>query len=321
MRKILGYTVYLFLQILFIPFGIIGLIIISYKQMYVSKKLGVSSTAIEIINGRWAMDKFGLKKDIATVKLFNVLPNTTAVGQWLTLFPLFLLRQVANENLIYPTFKEAPDATLANIVTSRTVFFDNILKKSFENSEQFVVMGAGFDTRCYCNLIWDNVKLYELDKKQTQEVKQTYLQKANIDTSNVHFVDVDFSTDSWYEKLTAAGYDKNKKTTFLWEGVTLYLSKKNVRKTLLEIQQNAAPGSIIVADFYSMDFVKGKLVPGTKVFEMTDEEFGFGIDFEGNSSKELESLIENANMKLGQVYFMGAKTKKGTWMAVSEILI
>ncbi len=321
MRKIVSFTVYIIVQILFIPFGIIGAGIIYYKQMYVSKKLGVSSTAIEIINGRWTMDKFGLRKDSATVELFNVLPNTTAIGQWLALFPLYILRQVANENLIYPTFKEAPDATLANLVTSRTIFFDNIIKKSFEKSEQFVVMGAGFDTRCYGNLVKSTFKLYELDKKQTQGLKQTYLQKANIDASNVHFVDVDFSTESWSENLTAAGYDKNKPTTFLWEGVSLYLSEKDVRKTLSEIQQKAATGSTIVADFYSMDFVKGKLVPGKKALEITDEELDFGINFEGNSSKQLKSLIESANMQLGQVYFMGSKTKKGTWMAVSEILI
>ena len=53
MRKIFGFIVYVIVQILFIPFGIIGAIIIYYKQMYVSKKFGVSSTAIEIINGRW----------------------------------------------------------------------------------------------------------------------------------------------------------------------------------------------------------------------------------------------------------------------------
>ena len=88
MKKIIGFIVFVVIQALFIPFGIIGAIIIYYKQMYVSKKLGVSSTAIEIINGRWTMDKFGLRKDTATVKLFNVLPNTTTLGQWLALFPL-----------------------------------------------------------------------------------------------------------------------------------------------------------------------------------------------------------------------------------------
>jgi len=321
MRKIIGFIVYVIVQILFLPFGIIGGFMIFYKQMYVSKRLGVSSTAIEIINGRWTMDKFGLRKDTTTVKLFNVLPNTSILGQWFALFPLYLLKQIAGENLIYPTFKEAPDATLVNLVTTRTTLFDNILKKSLEKSKQFVVLGAGFDTRCYGKMTNDNLKLYELDKKQTQELKKNYLHKANIDTSNVHFVDVDFITESWSEKLIAAGYNKNKATTFLWEGVTLYLSEQDVSKTLSEIKKNAATGSTIIADFYSNTFVKGNLVPGKKSLKITDEELRFGIGFEGNSSKELESLIDEENMQLGQVYFMGSKTKKGTWMAVSEILV
>jgi len=53
MRKILGLIIYVIVQILFIPFRIIGAVIIYYKQTSVIKKLGVSSTVIEIINGRW----------------------------------------------------------------------------------------------------------------------------------------------------------------------------------------------------------------------------------------------------------------------------
>lgn len=51
MRKILGLIIYVIVQILFIPFRIIGAVIIYYKQTSVIKKLGVSSTVIEIING------------------------------------------------------------------------------------------------------------------------------------------------------------------------------------------------------------------------------------------------------------------------------
>ncbi len=321
MRKLFGFIIYIIVQTLFIPLGIIGGIIIAYKQIYVSKKLKVSSTAIEIINGRWTMDKFKLRNDLASVKLFNVLPNTTSIGQWLALFPLYLLKKLTNENLIYPTFKEAPYATLANLVTSRTVFFDNLLKKSLKNSEQFVVMGAGFDTRCYGDLIKKDIKLYELDKKHTQELKQNYLQKANIDCANVHFVDVDFSTENWYEKLISHGYDRTKKTIFLWEGVTLYLSKNDVLKTLSEMQQNSSKGSAIIADFYSTAFVNGKIVPGKKALEMTNEQFGFGIEFNGNTSSDLKEIVKESKMKLGEVYYMGYKTKKGTWMSVVEILI
>ena len=92
MRKTIGLIIYVIVQIIFIPFGIIGAVIIYYKQIYVSKMIGVSSTAIEIINGRWTMDKFGLRKDQATVKLFNALPNTSGFGLWLALSPLYVLK-------------------------------------------------------------------------------------------------------------------------------------------------------------------------------------------------------------------------------------
>lgn len=77
--------VFIVVQIIFIPLAIVGFILVFYKQMYGSKKLGVSSTAIEVINGRWTMDVFGMRKDTATVKLNHVLPNNSLLGMWLFL--------------------------------------------------------------------------------------------------------------------------------------------------------------------------------------------------------------------------------------------
>ena len=324
MRKIIGFIVFAVIQLLFIPLAIVGAIITYYKQMYVSKRLGVSQTAIEILNGRWTMDRFGLRKDPSTVKLFSVLPNTSGLGLWLALFPLYILKIIAGKPLLYPTIKRDGNESLANLVTSRTCYVDAILEKSLKDSDQFVVMGAGFDTRCFGELA-KNVALFELDQKHTQELKIEFLNKAQINTSKVHFIDVDFASESWHEKLSNAGYDKNKITTFLWEGVTLYLSEKDVRNTLKEIKRNAAAGSILVADFYADQFVNGDLIPGKKrsleQLKMTNEELGFGVAFEGNNSKELKSLIESENMKLGEVYYLGYRTKKGTWMAVTEIIV
>ncbi|PCJ96316.1 MAG: hypothetical protein COA50_07680 [Flavobacteriaceae bacterium] len=325
MRRIIGIIVFIPFQTLFIPLAVIGAVITYYKQVHVSKKLGVSQTAIEILNGRWTMDRFGLRKDPATVKLFNVLPNTSGLGLWLALFPLYVLKQIVGKPVLYPIVKKNGNETLANLVTSRTGYFDEILDKSLKNSEQFVVMGAGFDTRCYGRMAKNGLTLFELDKKHTQNLKKNFLHKTNIETSHVHFVEVDFATQRWYDKLINAGYDGNKKTTFLWEGVTLYLSEKDIRKTLKEIKNNATSGSTLVTDFYAKQFVNGDMIPGKKIsleqLKITNEALGFGIEFEGNNSKDLEDLIESEDLKLGKTYYMGYKTKKGTWMAVSEILV
>ncbi len=321
MRTILSYILFIIIQIIFLPLAIIGAIVIYYKQIFVSKRLGVSSTAIEIINGRWTMDKFCLRDDATTVKLFNVLPNTSALSHWLVLLPLYLLKLIAGKNLIYPVFKESEEAGLYNLVISRTIFFDRFIKKSLKQSEQFVVLGAGFDTRCYGVFNNGKVECFEVDKEQTQKLKKDFLIEANIEISNVHFVTVDFSDENWFKKLYVSGYDKNKSTTFLWEGVTLYLPENVIKNTLKEIRNNAAPGSVVFTDFYSNHFVHGNMLPGKKHLEVTNEKLRFGIEFENNGSKELTSLIESEKLKLGEVYYMGNKTKYGTWMAVAEIKV
>ena len=323
MKKIIGYIVFVIVQTLFIPFAIIGFLIVFYKQMYVSKKLGVSSTAVEIINGRWMMDKFGIRKDPATVQLFKVMPNTSSLGLWLVLYPLYLLRQITGENIFYPVVKSPGEETFADMVISRTLYIDDILRKSFAKSEQFVIMGAGFDTRCYGHFVQNGINLFELDQKSTQQFKKDILKKAKINTGNIHFVDVDFASENWYDKLGNAGYDKNKVTTFLWEGVTLYLSEKDVRKTLGDIKNHVKSGSIIVVDFYSTQFVSGELYPGMKqslkLLKMTDEELGFGVSFETDNTPYFEAFIESKNILLRDVHKMGSRTKKGTWMAVAEL--
>jgi len=251
------------------------------------------------------------------------MPNASELGLWLALFPLYLLSKISGENIFYPVVKVPGTESFADMVISRTLYFDDILKKSLAKSEQFVVMGAGFDTRCFGSLVKSDMNLFELDQKSTQQLKKDLLKQANIDTFNIQFVDVDFVSENWYDKLGKAGYDENKVTTFLWEGVTLYLSEKDVRKTLSEIKEHSKPGSIIVADFYSMQFVSGELYPGMKqslkLLKMTDEELGFGVSFETNNTPNFEAFIESEDIKLRDVHKMGSKTKKGTWMAVAEL--
>jgi len=115
--------VFIVVQILFILLGIIGIILVFYKQMYSSKKLGVSSTAIKVINGRWTMDVFGMRKDNATVKLNRVLPNNSLLGMWLILFPSYLRYKISGQNKVYPCFAKPGEEGLANIVTSAGVKF------------------------------------------------------------------------------------------------------------------------------------------------------------------------------------------------------
>ena len=73
--SVLSKLVYIPLQLLFIPAAIVGAAIVAYKQLVVSKRLGLSQTAVEVINGRWIMHIFGLREDDATAKLAGPSPT------------------------------------------------------------------------------------------------------------------------------------------------------------------------------------------------------------------------------------------------------
>jgi hypothetical protein len=99
--SLLGKLVYLPLQVLFIPLAIVGAVILAYKQLVVSKRLGVSQTAVEVINGRWTMHIFGMRPDQATAKLAAALPNTSLPGLWLALFPLWAKYKLSGRLILY----------------------------------------------------------------------------------------------------------------------------------------------------------------------------------------------------------------------------
>lgn len=209
---------------------------------------------------------------------------------------------------------------------NRTIYFDSIIEKASHEARQFVILGAGFDTRAYGNLKNSEMKIFECDQVATQHLKRKYLQKAGLDTSHVTFVEVDFAQDNWFSALESAGYDSTKRTIFLWEGVTLYLNEASVRNTLQTLKANAVSGSTIALDIYSKSFVTGDYMPGMKatlpLLDMTDEQLTFGLVMTtGDYQKTLETFVSSEGMSVGETYFMGHKTEKGAWMVVAELQI
>ncbi|MEM8859442.1 MAG: class I SAM-dependent methyltransferase, partial [Chloroflexota bacterium] len=156
-------------------------------------------------------------------------------------------------------------------------------------------------------------------------LKIEQLKNAGINADHVAFVTVDFQTESWSDKLKAAGYDPSKKTIFLWEGVTLYISEQDVRHTLRELKVNAPAGSVLVTDIYALSFVSGeyepRMKPAYQALKITDEELGFGLDFSSDHHQSLKTFVESEGLKLGETYFMAEKLEKGSYMVVAEILI
>ena len=137
---------------------------------------------------------------------------------------------------------------------ARTAFFDDIVEQALrENIPQIVFLGAGYDSRPYRfkDLIKET-SIFELDIHTTQQRKKELLHQANISLpEQLIFVSINFNKDTLSDVLFQAGYDKNQKSLFIWEGVTYYLPARVVDDTLNFIKSNSPSGSTICFDYSS----------------------------------------------------------------------
>ncbi|OGP83293.1 MAG: hypothetical protein A2Z08_00165 [Deltaproteobacteria bacterium RBG_16_54_11] len=147
--------------------------------------------------------------------------------------------------------KKQPPGMYAYIL-ARTFYFDHIVEQALqENIPQIVILGTGYDSRAYrFQKLAKETRFFELDTFPTLQHKKELLQKANIPIpKNVIFVPIDFNKDTFEEVFFRAGYDKHKKTLFLWEGVTEYLDSKAIDTTLRFIKANSPAGSLVCFDY------------------------------------------------------------------------
>ena len=318
-------VVFVIVQILFIPMALLGVVLICYKQIYISKKLGVPSTAVEVIKGRWLMHIFGLRDDLVSSQLSCVLPNNSILGLWLVFLPSYLRYRISGSTYGYPAIPSPEQEGLSDLVTARTLYIDSLIDKHRRSVEQFVCMGAGFDTRCYNMFQASEVACFELDMLKIQQLKIESLKKAGIDIDSVTFVPADFSEPGWYEKLEEAGYDPNKKTLFLWEGVTLYLDEPSVRQTLKMMKQFSARGSVLICDIYAERFVKGEYAFGMKLPQLimgsNKGSNSFGLHLTADAKLTLSDFMASEGAVVQDTFLMGAKTEKGIFMAVFDAVL
>ena len=119
-----------------------------------------------------------------------------------------------------------------------------------EDFLQFVNLGAGVDTRFHRMSFPMRAKLFEADTVASQRVNLSLL-PAEKRNPQVNYIACDFETENWLELLEAAGFDKEQKTVFIWEGVSMYLSQEALANTLAMFGQQAS-GSRMVLDIFDV---------------------------------------------------------------------
>ncbi len=168
---------------------------------------------------------------------------------------------------------------------ARTAFFDGIVERALRgNIAQVAWLGAGYDSRPYRFTDYlQDTRLFELDAEPTQRRKQACLHQAGIAIpKQVCFVPIDFETQDLREGLLAAGFSWEKKTLFVWEGVTYYLNAETVDKVLAFVRSNAPSGSSICFDYAALsdEALKAREVKDLRQLlqsQYADEPRRFGI--------------------------------------------
>jgi methyltransferase (TIGR00027 family) len=125
----------------------------------------------------------------------------------------------------------------------RTRFFDEMLLDAADACRQIVVLGAGLDARAF-RLPWPSgTRLFELDQPAMLSWKQRVLDTTGAEpTCERTLVPADLRTD-WPSALAAAGHDAEAPTTWLAEGLLVYLAAPVVERLLEGLTARSPAGS------------------------------------------------------------------------------
>ena len=179
-----------------------------------------------------------------------------------------------------------------------------------EGAEQVVILGAGFDTRVFrFRDLLGGVTVFEVDFPGTQALKQrrarTLLSQQPI---AVRYVPVDFNSDNLSDELVKNGFDRSKKTFFIWEGVSMYITPGANDQIFEFVRESSPAGSLMVFEYVFQSLIDGSSThygaqEGRAYVAKKGEPFTFGIpegsvgDFLGKRGFELISDLSGPGLE------------------------
>lgn len=304
---------FLVLEALLSPITVASYSLLTLWAIAATRQQSLSMTALVPLYCRWLLHLQGIRPDPITHSLVNTVPSLNAQLNWGVIWPTLLAMNLSGYT---PSVFNVPlpgKEDLSNMLNARTLFFDKTLVRAVEGGkapvEQVVVLGAGFDSRLFKFCSKREISRFEVDQFSTQQVKIKALRKSNIEVDTVNFVAVDFNRRNWVEDLVTAGFSSEKKTFFLWEGVTYYLTESAIKDCLRNIAKITAAESLVAFDFFSQQLITGEYdwwhKLGVQLLDWLNEPFQFGIDTTQDSQEKLSKLLEGTGFQVDTLQLMG----------------
>jgi methyltransferase (TIGR00027 family) len=205
---------------------------------------------------------------------------------------------------------------------ARTKYIDAIFRAALAAGiDQVLIFGAGFDTRALrFQAEAGDTRFFELDVPITQKAKLDRYARRGIDIpTNIGFISIDFDRELLAEKLSSAGFQRNRRDLFVLEGLLMYLQPESVDQTFKVIEDFAGQDSLMV-----FDYVRKSVLRGTgacygereivKSVSKAGEQWHFGIQ-----AGELEIFLKQYGFsvdehrdarRLERMYFTDASGKR-----------
>ena len=141
---------------------------------------------------------------------------------------------IVNNNL-------APSILARSAFTAKSIQRDKRL-----GLKQYLIFASGYDTYGYTD---KELQCYEIDKANIIEDKINRVKSANIDYSNVKYIETDFTLKNWQNSLTNSDINWNKKVFCSLLGISYYLTKNQFYNMVNKISKLICKGSTIIFDY------------------------------------------------------------------------
>ena len=168
-------------------------------------------------------------------------------------------------------------------IMARKRYIDDKAVEAAEGRIEAVVnLGAGFDTRSFRLPVLAEVPTWEVDLPQNIKAKRARLERlSQMVPSRVTLVPIDFDHQDLATVLSSHRYTPDRKTVFVWEGVTQYVTEEGIRATF-DFLAKAPVGSRLVFTYTPRDFIDGEVFYGQeylyKQMLVKEKIWLFGID-------------------------------------------
>ena len=140
----------------------------------------------------------------------------------------------------------------ASIVARARFIEDLVVEQAADHGvSQYVILGAGLDTFAQRRPdIASRLRVFEVDPPEPQIWKRRRLTELGFGVPDwLRLVPVDFEAGaSWWDELTAAGFDPDRPAVVASAGVAMYLTK-DANEAMLRRLASLAPGSTLAMTF------------------------------------------------------------------------